>query len=107
MSSREQFETWITTTGLEADLSRGNHGCYLNPPTHWLYCAWTASREEVKAEHDKAKDSPHTAPRCRQQLAAEGKPYPRSSCEACGQFSPRWRECDARIAAISSPENPS
>jgi hypothetical protein len=50
MDSRQQFEEWITTTGLDADLSRGNHGCYLNPPTHWLYCAWIASRESVVVE---------------------------------------------------------
>jgi len=36
---------------------------------------------------------------CRQRMAAEGKPYPRSSCEVCGQFSPKWRECDALLAA--------
>ena len=50
MDSRQQFENWITTTGLEADLSRGNHGCYLNPPTHWLYCAWVASRQSLVVE---------------------------------------------------------
>jgi hypothetical protein len=50
MDSRKQFEEWITTTGLEADLSRGNHGCYLNPPTHWLYCAWQASRKAITIE---------------------------------------------------------
>lgn len=36
-------------------------------------------------------------PFCRQRLAAEGKPYPRSSCGVCGPFSPKWRECDALI----------
>lgn len=36
---------------------------------------------------------------CRQRLAAEGKPYPRSSCTVCGKFSPKWRECDAALAA--------
>ena len=44
-----------------------------------------------------AADAPPES--CRQRLAAEGKPYPRSSCAACGQFSPKWRECDAAIAA--------
>lgn len=38
-------------------------------------------------------------PACRQRLAAEGKPYPRSSCAICGAFSPKWRECDALIEA--------
>ena len=36
---------------------------------------------------------------CRQRIAAEGKPYPRSSCAVCGQFSPKSRECDALIEA--------
>jgi hypothetical protein len=35
---------------------------------------------------------------CRQRMAAEGLPYPRSSCYSCGQFSPKWSECEARIA---------
>ena len=36
---------------------------------------------------------------CRQRMAAEGLRYPRSSCYSCGQFSPKWRDCDALIAA--------
>jgi len=36
---------------------------------------------------------------CRQRIASEGKPYPRSSCAVCGQFSPKSRECDALIEA--------
>ncbi|MBC7202543.1 MAG: hypothetical protein H5U29_03315 [Pusillimonas sp.] len=36
---------------------------------------------------------------CRQRLAKEGKPYPRSSCFVCGQLSPRHRECDAMLEA--------
>ena len=36
---------------------------------------------------------------CRQRLAKEGKPYPKSSCAACGQFSPKWKECDALLAS--------
>lgn len=35
---------------------------------------------------------------CRQRMAAEGLPYPRSSCYSCGQFSPKSRECDELIA---------
>ncbi|RMS09266.1 hypothetical protein ALP72_03599 [Pseudomonas coronafaciens pv. coronafaciens] len=35
---------------------------------------------------------------CRQRLAAEGKPYPRSSCASCGQFSPNWRECESMLS---------
>ncbi|ROM84162.1 hypothetical protein BK655_12500 [Pseudomonas brassicacearum] len=36
---------------------------------------------------------------CRQRIAAEGKPHPKSSCAVCGKFSPKWRECDALIEA--------
>lgn len=36
---------------------------------------------------------------CRQRMAAEGLPYPRSSCYSCGQLSPKSRECDELIAA--------
>jgi hypothetical protein len=48
---------------------------------------------------------PNKAPpsNCRQQLAADGKPYPRSSCAVCGQFSPRWKECDALLTAAPVP----
>ncbi|WP_225982980.1 MULTISPECIES: MazG-like family protein [Pseudomonas syringae group] len=35
---------------------------------------------------------------CRQRLAAEGKPYPRSGCASCGQMSPNWRECDSMLS---------
>jgi len=34
---------------------------------------------------------------CRQRLLREGKPYPRSSCGACGQFSPLHKECDVLL----------
>ena len=36
---------------------------------------------------------------CRQRLQREGKPYPKSGCEACGDMSPLWRQCNAAIAA--------
>lgn len=39
---------------------------------------------------------------CRQRLMREGKPYPRSSCQACGKFSPRWKECDAALSVTPS-----
>jgi hypothetical protein len=44
---------------------------------------------------------------CRQRLSAEGKAYPRSSCAVCGQLSPRWKECDAALAAAPEPAEPS
>lgn len=44
---------------------------------------------------------------CRQRLKASGQPYPKSSCEACGILSPRWKECDAEIAKpLNSPDSP-
>ncbi|PUA43488.1 hypothetical protein C5U62_22955 [Pseudomonas protegens] len=45
-------------------------------------------------------------PSCRQRLAAEGKPYPRSGCAVCGQLSPKWRECDAliEVARLNPPQ---
>lgn len=33
-------------------------------------------------------------PNCNQRLQREGKPYPKSDCEACGTMSPMWRHCD-------------
>ncbi|MBF8801867.1 hypothetical protein LG197_17805 [Pseudomonas asiatica] len=43
---REQFEAWALSAkahGEHFDLSRGNHGAYKSPITHWLYCSWVAS----------------------------------------------------------------
>ena len=54
---REQFEAWALSGkahGEHFDLSRGNHGAYKSPITHWLYCSWVASyqasREAVVVE---------------------------------------------------------
>lgn len=54
---REQFEAWALSAkahGEHFDLSRGNHGAYKSPITHWLYCSWVASyqasREAVVVE---------------------------------------------------------
>lgn len=54
---REQFEAWAISAkahGEHFDLSRGNHGAYKSPITHWLYCSWVASyqasREAVVVE---------------------------------------------------------
>lgn len=35
---------------------------------------------------------------CRQRLQATGRPYPRSSCQVCGPFSPNASSCDRVIA---------
>jgi hypothetical protein len=42
--------------------------------------------------------------KCRQRLAAEGKAYPRSSCEVCGPYAPNWMSCDAALAAAPKAE---
>lgn len=36
---------------------------------------------------------------CRQELQAQGKPYPRSGCDKCGKWSPMSKECDAKLEA--------
>jgi len=39
------------------------------------------------------------SPNCRQRLQAEGKAYPKSTCQSCGNLSPNWKQCDAALAA--------
>lgn len=36
---------------------------------------------------------------CRQRLQAEGKAYPKSTCQSCGNLSPNWKQCDIALAA--------
>ena len=44
---------------------------------------------------------------CRQRLMCSGKPYYRSTCDACGKWAPDWRKCDAAIdAARAKKEQP-
>jgi len=45
---------------------------------------------------------------CSQRLQREGKPYPKSDCEACGTMSPMWRQCDVSLAleAVNSKPTP-
>lgn len=52
---------------------------------------------------DMAHDAPLPPTNCRQRLADEGKPYPRSVCAVCGPFSPEWRECDALLNRAKAP----
>ena len=46
---REEFETWMKGSLSYLDLSRGNHGSYKSTTTHWLYCAWVASRDAISS----------------------------------------------------------
>ena len=61
------------------------------------------SQRALSAELAKPAAVPDT---CRQKLKKEGKPYPRSSCNFCGQLSPRWRDCDAMLYASPQPTAP-
>jgi hypothetical protein len=49
---------------------------------------------------------PVTPPNCRQRLLRDGKPYPKSSCEACGSLSPMWRQCNAALVALEPTTQP-
>jgi hypothetical protein len=48
----------------------------------------------VVKEFDKGFKPPTN---CRQRLQRIGMPYPKSGCDACGDMSPKWRECDAAL----------
>jgi len=43
---------------------------------------------------------------CRQRLQRNGMPYPKSGCDACGNMSPKWRQCDAALARSATIEPP-
>jgi len=45
-------------------------------------------------------------PNCRERLLRDGKPYPKSSCEACGSLSPMWRQCNAALMALEPTTQP-
>jgi hypothetical protein len=49
---------------------------------------------------------PVAPPNCRQRLLRDGKPYPKSSCEACGSLSPMWRQCNAALMALEPTTQP-
>lgn len=40
---------------------------------------------------------PTVPKKCRQRLIRDGKPHPKSGCEACGDMSPDWRLCEALL----------
>ncbi|MFZ9756088.1 MAG: hypothetical protein ACO3DK_08655, partial [Bacteroidia bacterium] len=48
---------------------------------------------------DDDRQCPSSVPpkNCKVRLQNEGKPYPKSDCEACGTMSPLWRECRADL----------
>ena len=39
---------------------------------------------------------------CRQRLMREGKGYPKSGCDSCGDLSPLWRQCDAVLESVAA-----
>lgn len=61
-----------------------------------------AAREALEEYQDSKAELFSTtklpATNCRQRLKAEGKPYPRSSCDSCGKFAPSWRGCDKALS---------
>jgi hypothetical protein len=61
-----------------------------------VYPVDAARAAHSTSETRRAEDSapPST---CRERLRAEGKMYPRSSCEACGKWAPKWKECSAAL----------
>lgn len=40
---------------------------------------------------------------CRQRLMQEGKSYPKSSCQVCGDFAPNWKVCDDALPKKIDP----
>ncbi len=99
--SRAEFEEWV-----RSELHKGNERMAeaalarkMFPDDEsryrqvWVDAAWTG----WKASRAVLVVLPPT--NCRQRLAAEGKPYPRSSCSICGKFSPKHKQCDEAIAA--------
>jgi hypothetical protein len=107
---REQFEAWASENGMAMHLARGDSGLYVSRVTQNYMDCWMASRaafaEELKLHLSNRQPEPPNLPphNCRQMLAASGQPYPRSSCASCGQFSPKWKECDAAIYSTTSVE---
>jgi len=67
---------------------------------------WVHDLDKVLDEAMAAADVFDTPLLCRQRMAASGLPHPRSSCYACGPLSPKWRECDARVAAAAAHKEP-
>jgi hypothetical protein len=57
----------------------------------------------VVKEFDKEFEPPAN---CRQRLQRNGMPYPKSGCDACGNMSPKWRQCDTALARSATIEPP-
>jgi hypothetical protein len=57
----------------------------------------------VVKEFDKEFEPPAN---CRQRLQRNGMPYPKSGCDACGNMSPKRRQCDAALARSATIEPP-
>lgn len=68
------------------------------PAERLAQCRGLGDTSVDQLQHDPAGISKQLPENCRQRLAAEGKSYAKSNCAVCGQFSPRWKECDAVLA---------
>jgi hypothetical protein len=74
------------------------------PAERLARCRGMAGNAVDQLQDEPSGISQHLPEDCRQRLAAEGKSYAKSNCAVCGQFSPRWKECDAVLAAGMQPE---
>jgi hypothetical protein len=74
------------------------------PAERLARCRGMADNAVDQLQDEPSGISQHLPENCRQRLAAEGKSYAKSNCAVCGQFSPRWKECDAVLAAGMQPE---
>lgn len=79
--------------------SRYVNPCHEFPTPEAAY----AAHKDASAPKDVAAPAPAGSPfmvppaNCSQRLMREGKPYPKSGCEACGDMSPLWRQCNAGL----------
>lgn len=78
---RDQFVALLDRC--DAEYSRGYSDAEKEISQTALGRANTALHEQLMRAKGKDVPNPHPA-NCRERLRAEGKPYPRSSCGACG-----------------------
>lgn len=66
---------------------------------HENLCDTRAALREALAEQAEPVVAELPPENCRQRLKAESKAYLKSDCAVCGPLSPKFRECDAMLAA--------
>lgn len=82
----------------EAINKRGHNWCdaYLDEALESARAALQAKPDHIPEPRDMVSQPPGN---CRQRLVRDGLPHPRSGCDACGKFSPMWRDCDQALQA--------